>query len=166
MTEKKTTTSDNRLAFGPGLPFQNNSDEVAAQIIRATAILRQKSIASGNMSFNGNGGLIADAIVISKPEIGTPGLALNDSIARDVPPPPALAEFLLMLCISSKRSESVLGDLNECFIRDCSRYSSKRAARLYWAEALRSLWPLARRAIGRGLKWAIVIDAIKRHLIG
>jgi len=37
-----------------------------------------------------------------------------------------------------------------------------RAVRLYWARTLRSLWPLLRRAIGKALKWGVLIATVRR----
>jgi hypothetical protein len=85
-----------------------------------------------------------------------------------VPPnrePPAVAEFLLRLFAQTRHQSAVLGDLNETFFRNCEQYGRSRATRLYWADALHSLWSLFVRTLGRLIKWTAIADAIKRHLL-
>jgi hypothetical protein len=76
--------------------------------------------------------------------------------------PPRLAEFLLTVLATSRRTEAMIGDLNEYFTRECEEFGRDRAVRLYWARALRSLGPLLRRAAGKVLKWGAVIAAARR----
>jgi hypothetical protein len=76
--------------------------------------------------------------------------------------PPKLAEFMLVLLAKSAQREAALGDLNELFEADCAKLGCSRAARIYWARALRSAWPLLRRAISRALRWATVVALLKR----
>jgi hypothetical protein len=76
--------------------------------------------------------------------------------------PPSLAEFFLSLLLSGDKGDALLGDLSERFGEDCDRYGAKRARRLYWAQTLRSLWPLLRRGAARVVKWGVVIDAVRR----
>ena len=90
--------------------------------------------------------------------------AQNDLVAQDDDVPPKLAEFLLTGLATSRAAEAMIGDLNERFADECKKLGRDRAARLYWARTLRSLWPLLKRAIGKALKWGAVIDTVRRHL--
>jgi hypothetical protein len=90
------------------------------------------------------------------------GQLRNGAPAQDDHNPPGLAEFLLMLFATRHRADYVVGDLNETFARECKEFGYNRAVRRYWAETLRSLWPLFVRAIGRALKWGVVIAAVRR----
>jgi hypothetical protein len=83
----------------------------------------------------------------------------------DVPAPPAppwIAEFVLTLLANTAQREGALGDLSERFQSDCEVLGTSRAARLYWARCARSVWPLLRSAIGRGLKWTAILAFLKR----
>jgi hypothetical protein len=73
-----------------------------------------------------------------------------------------MAEFLLTLFATTPRAEAAIGDLNERFADECKKLGRQRALRLYWARTLRSLWPLLRRAIGKMLKWGVVIATVRR----
>jgi hypothetical protein len=77
--------------------------------------------------------------------------------------PPRLAEFLLTLFANSEHGESACGDLNERYSREHEAFGTLRAKRLYWARALRSLWPLLCRVVGRAVKWGVILS-IKRFL--
>jgi hypothetical protein len=90
--------------------------------------------------------------------------ALDEATIRtrsDQPPP--VAEFFLHLVARTKNQQAALGDLTETFNRNCAQHGRARATRLYWVEALRSLWPLFRRMIGRAVKWGVIVDAMKHH---
>jgi hypothetical protein len=76
--------------------------------------------------------------------------------------PPKFAEFLLTALATTHQAEAAIGDLNERFADERQKLGRQRAARLYWARALRSLWPLLRRAIGKALRWGAVIAAMRR----
>jgi hypothetical protein len=94
--------------------------------------------------------------------------AIANELGKTEPPvsePPAAAEFLLNVFARTKHQQAALGDLNETFIRNCEQYGRRRACRLYWAEALRSLGPLLVRTLGRLAKWGAIVDAIKTHLL-
>jgi hypothetical protein len=78
--------------------------------------------------------------------------------------PPALAEFLLTFLARDEHRQAALGDLNETFVHNCAVYGHGRAARLYWAEALKSLWPLAWRMLCRAVRFGVLVDAVKRFL--
>jgi hypothetical protein len=51
----------------------------------------------------------------------------------------------------------MIGDLNECFTRECKEFGRNRAVRLHWSRTLRSLPPLVWRAIGN-----VVVAVVKR----
>ena len=55
--------------------------------------------------------------------------------------PPAIAEWLVTLFVS-KRTEALLGDLEERFHRHVGTRGLRRARALYWAEVLRSIAPM------------------------
>ncbi len=76
--------------------------------------------------------------------------------------PPWLAEFLLIAFATTRRAEYVIGCRNERFVRECKELGRDRAVRRYWADTLRSLWPLLGRMIGKALKWGAVIAAMRR----
>jgi hypothetical protein len=77
--------------------------------------------------------------------------------------PPGFAEFLLTALLKPAHADAVTGDLNERFTRDCEELGRRRAVWRYWARTLYSLWPLLRRAIGKAVKWGVVIDTVRRH---
>jgi hypothetical protein len=76
--------------------------------------------------------------------------------------PPKLAEFLLIAFATTRHAAHAVGDRNEVFARECGEFGRDRAVRRYWADTLRSLRPLLRRAIGKVLKWGAVIAAVRR----
>jgi hypothetical protein len=76
--------------------------------------------------------------------------------------PPKLPEFLLIAFAPARRAKHMIGDLNERFADECQKLGRDRAARLYWARTLRSLWPLLKRAIGKAVKWGAVLAVVKR----
>jgi len=78
--------------------------------------------------------------------------------------PPKIAEFLLTALATTRAAEAMIGDLNERFADECKELGQHRAVRLYWARTLRSLLPLLRRAIGKAVKWGVMIDMLRRHL--
>src|SRR5262249_10907529 len=84
------------------------------------------------------------------------------SLAEQANSPPSIAEFLLTALATTRTAEAMIGDLNERFRDERKKFGRSRAIRLYWARALRSLWPLLWRAIGKAVKWGVVIAAMKR----
>jgi hypothetical protein len=72
---------------------------------------------------------------------------ISDAEDTDTNPPP-VAEFLVALFANSRRRDAILGDMEEKFIKNLSR-GKKRAARLYWAEAIKSIGP----QVWRRAKW-------------
>jgi hypothetical protein len=76
--------------------------------------------------------------------------------------PSGLAEFLLMLFAPKCRAEYMVDDQREQFARKCREFGRDYAVRWYWRDTLHSIWPQLRRAIGRTLKWGVVIAAMKR----
>ena len=87
---------------------------------------------------------------------------LIEMAGRPADASPGIAEFLLTALATSSHAEAAIGDLNERFAGECKKSGRRRAVRLYWARTLRSLWPLLRRAIGRALKWGVVIATVRR----
>jgi hypothetical protein len=76
--------------------------------------------------------------------------------------PPRTAEFCLALFLNKARGEAMIGDLSERFEQDCERFGPQRARRLYWGRALRSLWPLFRRATVRAIKLSVVVETVRK----
>jgi hypothetical protein len=56
--------------------------------------------------------------------------------------PPFIAEWLVALLIAKRRSEGLLGDLQERFHRHIQARGLRRARALYWAEVLQSILPI------------------------
>jgi hypothetical protein len=90
-----------------------------------------------------------------------PGISIVPE-AIDNRDPPKLAEFLLIAFATTRHAAHVVGDRNEVFARECEEFGRDRAVRRYWADTLRSLWPLLRRVIGKALKWGAVIATVRR----
>jgi hypothetical protein len=101
-----------------------------------------------------------------RPARGREKIVAAMDLVPAVAKPPPLAEFLLGVCIPSKRSAYVLGCMNERFDRDCERYGIRRAKRLYWSQVLRSVGPLAIRTLGHALKWGALAEAFRRKFLG
>jgi hypothetical protein len=80
--------------------------------------------------------------------------------------PPAFAEFLLEVFLTSKRGQDIVGDMRERFGRECIELGRKRAVRRYGAHCLRTLWPLACRTIGRAVKWGAFMHVFWHHWHG
>lgn len=78
------------------------------------------------------------------------------------PEPPQFAEFLVIALSSSRHGDAAIGCLNERFTRECEEYGVKRARLRYWAKAAKSIAPLLVRAVGKALKWGVVVAAVKR----
>jgi hypothetical protein len=56
--------------------------------------------------------------------------------------PPGVAEWFVALIVPMRRSDGVLGDLEERFHRHVETRGLRRARWLYWAEALQSIAPI------------------------
>lgn len=77
--------------------------------------------------------------------------------------PPALAEFFITLFASIKQKDALLGDLQEKFSAAINGgWSNARAQRMYWAETLRSIGPLAIATLKRIGVFALLIGAAKK----
>jgi hypothetical protein len=76
--------------------------------------------------------------------------------------PPKVAEFLIALLLSEAKGEAIIGDLSELFEKDCERYGATRARHMYRSRALRSLWPLLRRAASRAIKLAVSVEVMRK----
>lgn len=102
-----------------------------------------------------NVALVASDLTVGPPILGNPHV----SVASE---PPRLFDYLVPLLLSEAKSEAILGDLNERFGRDRERFGNPRARRMYWGRALRSLWPLLRRAAARLIRWGIIAEGWHR----
>ena len=80
--------------------------------------------------------------------------------------PPAAAEFLLCVFASKQVRDGLSGDFEEKFRRNCKTLGRRRAKLHYWAEAIRTIWPLAWRALKKAGGFALLLAAAKRILGG
>ena len=111
--------------------------------------------------------------IISREQIrtildGTASAAVGEQAAANPArqaEPPQLADLCLSLLLSGANGEAIIGDLSEHFHRDRAHFGVSRARTMYWGRTLRSLWPLMRRAIGRAIKWGVVIESVRRFFI-
>jgi hypothetical protein len=72
--------------------------------------------------------------------------------------PPALAEFLLTVIVTSELSQAFLEHMHDRFARDCEEVGSKRAALRYWSGALHTvMYMLLGRVIAQAVKWGAII---------
>jgi hypothetical protein len=55
--------------------------------------------------------------------------------------------------------------MHERYAVHCAKYGVRYATLYCWGHSLRSVWPLLRRALGRALKWAAIISAVKRYFM-
>jgi hypothetical protein len=82
--------------------------------------------------------------------------------ARNANTPPKIAEFCLAALLSGAKADAIIGDLNERFQHDLKQYGVRRARHLYSARAIKSLWPLFRRAVARAIKVGIFAEIARR----
>jgi hypothetical protein len=81
-------------------------------------------------------------------------------------PPKCAGLFLTIFAKSPAAAESAIGDMHERFARDCAKYGVRHARLYCWADTLHSLGPLIGRALGRAIKWAAILSAVKRYFSG
>jgi hypothetical protein len=86
--------------------------------------------------------------------------------ADNRPPPPAFAEWLIPLLVKGKRSDAILGDLQERFVRDCRELDEQRARRLYVARVVSSSGPLLWSAVKKAGIFAAVAAVARKYLSG
>ena len=159
-------------------PFWQNSIDATNLVIRMYADRQRQSIAAmsatattavnATATLVGESHLRADAFIVAAPALGRPVLAVaptEGEIATNLQPPKC-AEFLLVLSRSPSAAEGLLGDMYELFRRDCAKRGVARAKLFYWGYAMRAVWPLLKRSIGRAAKSAAVISTVKRLFIG
>jgi hypothetical protein len=175
-----------------GLPFANNSFDVAALIACQNAAHRQKFIAAIasaaiTTSMHLNDALIFtlreetdDSVVSEKTAVlmrddvdrivsMSEGDSKNDRIR-----PWAIAEFVIAACVrrgsrtqrAKALAESLLDDLEEKFQSDCRKFGARSARIRYLARVVVECWPFVQRAIPRLLRWAAIISVAKRLLSG
>jgi hypothetical protein len=72
----------------------------------------------------------------------TVGLDTQSGTQRSSFNPPGGAEWLVVLIVSKRSSDGMLGDLEERFHRHVETHGLRRARWLYWAEVLRSIAPI------------------------
>jgi hypothetical protein len=78
--------------------------------------------------------------------------------------PPGMAEWLIALLAPRRKAESILGDFEERYFRDCQRRGRPRAVSLYWARTLASILPLAWSLFRKVGVIALCADAVRRWL--
>lgn len=81
--------------------------------------------------------------------------------------PSRLLEFCLRLFFSRATCEAILGDLDEQFDLDCTRFGRKRAQVLRACDLTRSLWPFISGAVRKLVRWGAFASAVEwvRRLI-
>jgi hypothetical protein len=176
-----------------GLPFSNNSFDVAAMIACQTAAHRRKFVAAivdaANNSFLGpNGGLnltlreqAADGTLVNEKTAVVTRDDLDDIVAlsetlkkNELPRPWSIAEFLITICVRSGTqtqrakalAETILDDLEDEFQSDCQKVGVTRARIRYLSGVAINSWPFIQRTIPRLLKWAAIISLVKRMFSG
>jgi hypothetical protein len=83
-------------------------------------------------------------------------------IDDEVQPPPPWAEFLLELFAAKTVRDSLVGDFNEEFHKNCMEPGGvARARRIYWAGVLRSLTPLIWNKAKKAGFFGLVVAAVK-----
>ena len=81
--------------------------------------------------------------------------------------PPRPAVYLLCLVLPKATRVNLVGDLEEEYEDNCNRFGPRRANFLVWAEVLRSLWPLLKRAGANLLRWGVMgwlLDLLHRFV--
>lgn len=78
--------------------------------------------------------------------------------------PPAVAEFIAALCTKRRYRAAAIGDKAETFTQDCKDYGRKRAVRMYWADTIASVGPIAWHVLKRLGFVAFIVAAAKRML--
>ena len=84
------------------------------------------------------------------------------SSAEQLPQPPFLGEWLLVLFCPGKRATHVRGDLRENFNEDIKINGKRRAKLLYWAAVLRSIGPLLWVKLRRAGLTALLLEIGRR----
>ena len=74
---------------------------------------------------------------------------------------PKSAAFLLLCFLPKKDREPVLGDLKEEFPEICAEFGTRRAKLWFWAQTIRSLWPLLSSAVGKLAKWSAAVSGLR-----
>jgi hypothetical protein len=80
--------------------------------------------------------------------------------------PPKTAEFLLAAVCKASHGDGIVGDFDQDFKENYSRYGRHRAVYLYWADVLLAMRPLVARAINRYGLIGFIILFIKKLLAG
>jgi len=78
--------------------------------------------------------------------------------------PPGLAQFLARLLSPKEHGETILGDLQEIFQRDCKAFGRRRARLLYWSGTIRSVGPLVFTKLRNWGLFAAVIEYGRRKI--
>jgi hypothetical protein len=79
--------------------------------------------------------------------------------------PPKFGEYLLYLFLRKHERDPLLGDLEEEYREVYAKFGRRKAQFWYYAQVVRSLAPLSKRAIQSLVKWGIVAwvgDVIRR----
>jgi hypothetical protein len=80
--------------------------------------------------------------------------------------PPVNAEFLLHALLSKEEQEAAIGDFLEHYARRLARLGERRARIWAYAEALRTVWPVVKRAMAKisGISGTIAAaEWVRRH---
>lgn len=87
-----------------------------------------------------------------------------ESPSEPIPQPPINAEYILHLLLNRNEQEAVIGDLLELYPKKVERLGECRARFWFYAEVIRSIWPLIRRAIARASGLIALGEWIRRYI--
>jgi hypothetical protein len=80
------------------------------------------------------------------------------------PQPPLDAEFVLHLLLNKDEQDALIGDLIERYARKCERLGVRRANLWFYAEVVRTAWPLIKRVIAKAGGLIAVGEWLRRHI--
>lgn len=105
---------------------------------------------------------------ITKPDevhVGTSTQAAESTAPVVLPPQPPLdAEFILHLLLNKDEQDALIGDLIERYGRKCERLGVRRANLWFYAEVVRTAWPLVKRVIAKAGGALAVGEWLRRHI--
>jgi hypothetical protein len=106
---------------------------------------------------------IPEGFVVKRLEQETQAAARR--FLRSYAQPPINAEFLLHVLLKKDEREAIIGDLTEDYAKKVGRLGVRLANRWFYAEVIRTLWPLLKRCF---LKISAIggLTAFVRRLIG
>jgi hypothetical protein len=105
---------------------------------------------------------------LTKPDlvdVGTSTQAAESTAPVVLPPQPPLdAEFVLHLLLNKDEQDALIGDLIERYGRKCERLGVRRANLWFYAEVVRTAWPLVKRFVAKAGGMLAVGEWLRRHI--